>query len=259
MKQEKLFAVESTQDQEQEPKTEDELTYTAESIEILEGLEPVRKRPGMYLGDTDSCGLTHMLEGAIGRAFLDVFAAPHGRMELTLHADGSASTSDNGAGSLSTIHQGRTLLEHSMTSLWVGNPWEPEAQDAYKTIYGHDMPVYIPTLSIINALSTKVTVSITRAGKRHQQHYLQGQPQEATETPAPADLTGTSLRFWPDRSIISPQATYLRSTIETLCHNITKHYKQLQIRLVDNRTPTRTEIFFECGQTSQHNAKPQSP
>jgi DNA gyrase B subunit len=172
-------------------------SYTAKDITILEGLEPVRKRPGMYIGGTGKDGLHHLLWEIVDNSVDEAINGHATTIEVTLHKDGeSVSVSDNGRGIPVDIHpkEGRSALELILTTLHSGGKF---TNDNYVTSGG----LHGVGSSVVNALSTELVASIKRQGKLHQQRYSRGIPQTPVEIVGDARGTGTEIFFRPDTQI----------------------------------------------------------
>jgi len=217
--------------------------YSADNITVLEGLEAVRKRPGMYIGPTNEYGLHHMIWEVVDNSVDEAMGGHCDRIEVTLHADGSCSVSDNGRG-IPVAEQAKlkkSALEVVMTVLHAGGKFD---KDNYKFSGGlHGVGV-----SVVNALSEWLEVEVRREGKVYFQKYERGVPLAPVKVIGEAKKNGTKVTFKPDKTIFSV-VEFNHDTVVTRLREISFLNKGLAVRLRDERgkEPKEHDFHFEGG------------
>ena len=218
------------------------LVYGSEQIKVLEGLDAVRKRPGMYIGDTFERGYHHLVYEVLDNSVDESLAGFCTEITLTLNTDGSASVEDNGRGIPTNIHptEGVSGVEVAMTKLHAGGKFEKEA---YKVSGGlHGVGV-----SVVNALSEWLKVEIKQAGKKHYMEFRSGDPVAPLKEIGPAEGTGTKVTFYPDHTIFKETKTFNFETLQHRVREIAFLNAGLKIKIVDERSGKTQDFFYEGG------------
>ena len=225
--------------------------YSEDDIQVLEGLEAVRKRPGMYIGSTDARGLHHLVYEIVDNAVDEALAGYCKRIDVTLHNDGSVSVKDDGRGFPVGIHpkMGRPAVEVCLTVLHAGGKF---GGGGYKVSGG----LHGVGASVVNALSERLKVTVYQDGKIHQQEYARGKYLYDLKVVGETDTTGTTIQFWPDvKSDENPEGIFetgVKFEYEVLRKRLREMaYLNKGIRIVfrDERgeEPTEVDYCFEGG------------
>jgi DNA gyrase subunit B/topoisomerase-4 subunit B len=217
-------------------------SYTAKSITVLEGLEAVRRRPGMYIGGVDKAGLHHLLWEIVDNAVDEVMNGHASRIVVTLQSDGrTMSVSDNGRGIPVDVHPktGKSALEVIFTTLHAGGKFD---NDAYKVAGG----LHGVGASVVNALSKSLTAEVRRDGQTFIQRYRRGKPQGPVEKGEPSRGSGTTVTFTPDPDIFAEQS-YDPALIAERLEVKTYLNKGLVIQFVDEKARTSVEFRHDGG------------
>jgi DNA gyrase subunit B len=204
-------------------------TYSAQNIQVLEGLEAVRKRPAMYIGDISEKGLHHLVYEVVDNSIDESMAGYCTHIEVAINVDGSITVQDNGRGIPVDMHlkEHRSALEVVMTVLHAGGKFD---KGSYKVSGGlHGVGV-----SCVNALSSKMVTEVFRNGKIYRQEYACGKPVTEVEEVGVSDFNGTRQTFWPDKSIFIT-TEYKYEILATRMHELAFLNAGLTITLTDNR------------------------
>ena len=214
--------------------------YGADSIQVLEGLEAVRKRPAMYIGDVGVKGLHHLVYEVIDNSIDEALAGFCKNIFVTIHEDDSITVQDDGRGIPTGIMQKekRSALEVVMTVLHAGGKFD---KNTYKVSGGlHGVGV-----SCVNALSTVLQVHVKREGKIFEQEYRIGIPQYAVREAGTSDETGTTIHFWPDSSIFIT-TEYKREILEGRIRELAYLNRKVRITLQDEREKDEAGNIYSC-------------
>jgi len=220
-----------------------ETTYTAKDITVLEGLEPVRLRPGMYIGSTGPRGLHHLVYEVVDNSVDEALAGRNDRVEVILHPDNSVTVKDWGSGIPvdAMVETGESALTVVLTKLHAGGKF---GGDGYKVSGGlHGVGV-----SVVNALSEWLVAEVRRDGKVHRQEFVRGEPQGQVQVVGQAEDTGTTISFMPDAEIFTETLELSTETLLQRMRETAFLTRGLRIALVDERAGGETvEFHYEGG------------
>jgi DNA gyrase subunit B len=224
-------------------------SYDAKAITVLEGLDPVRKRPGMYIGSTGLQGLHHLIWEVVDNSVDEAMAGHCTRIVVTLLADGGCQVEDNGRGVpvdpfTSGEHKGKSAAEVVLTVLHAGGKF---GGDGYKVSGGlHGVGV-----SVVNALSERLVIEVDRDGKRYRQEYAkggkpQGKMSVVGDTPSRGRATGTTITFWPDPTIFAAEGVeFVARTVLERLQTMAFLNRGLQIAFEDQRESREQKVEYQ--------------
>ncbi len=218
--------------------------YSASNIQVLEGLEAVRKRPAMYIGDTGEKGLHHLVYEVVDNSIDEALAGYCTHIEVTINEDNSITVQDNGRGIPVDMHpkEHKSALEVVMTVLHAGGKFD---KGSYKVSGGlHGVGV-----SCVNALSTKMVTQVHRDGKVHQQEYSCGKPVTGVDVVGETTITGTRQQFWPDPDIFTMTTEYKYNILQARLRELAYLNAGITITLTDRREKDeegnfKHEVFY---------------
>lgn len=216
--------------------------YSSEQITVLEGLEPVRKRPGMYIGGTGVEGLHHLVWEIVDNGIDEALAGYANEIVVILLADGGVKVTDNGRGIPTDTHPktGKSTVETVLTVLHAGGKF---GGGGYKVSGGlHGVGV-----SVVNALSAKLTARIYRDGKVYEQLYEFGVPKTELKVVGKSDATGTEIIFYPDETIFKETIEFNYETILDRLRHAAYLTKGIRTTLIDEASGKRYSFYFEGG------------
>jgi DNA gyrase subunit B len=219
--------------------------YDAGNIQVLEGLEPVRKRPGMYIGTTSSRGLHHLVFEVVDNGVDEAMAGYADRIVVTMHEDGSVSVLDNGRGipvkPIPGAKDRRPAVEVVLTVLHAGGKFGGGGYQISGGLHGVGV-------SVVNALSEKLSVEVRRDGFTWSQSYERGKPLGKLVKGRASTKTGTLVRFWPDPQIFTETLEFRREILAERLQELAFLNRGTEIRLVDEReTPAHEDLFKANG------------
>ncbi len=226
----------------QQVEVENKKKYDASSIQVLEGLEAVRKRPGMYIGDTSTRGLHHLVYEVTDNSVDEALAGFCKVISIIIHADESITVEDDGRGIPVDKHKdGRSALEVVMTVLHAGGKFD---SDSYKVSGG----LHGVGASVVNALSSRCVVEVRRGGKVHSQKYEKGIPQTDVEVVGETEKAGTKITFKPDSEIFKDEElTFDFQTLAKRFRELAFLNAGLHFILLDERTEKKQDFQYSEG------------
>lgn len=217
-------------------------TYDESQIQVLEGLEAVRKRPGMYIGSTSGRGLHHLVWEVVDNSIDEALAGYCTRIDVFVHQDNSITVIDNGRGIPvgENVKLKKSTLEVVLTVLHAGGKFGGEG---YKVSGGlHGVGV-----SVVNALSEKLVATVKRDGKVYQQEYRRGAPQTEITVIGETEETGTTIHFLPDPEIFTETTEYEYDILQSRIRELAFLNKGIEINLTDKRTDTHNTYKYDGG------------
>ncbi len=224
-------------------KTRSRGSYTAQDITVLKGLDPVRQRPGMYIGTTGIRGLHHLVYEVVDNAVDEAMAGYCDKITVELLADGACRVSDNGRGIPVDTMKGerKPAAEVVLTTLHAGGKFGDKGYQVSGGLHGVGV-------SVVNALSERLELQVVRDGKQWYQEYKRGKPLAKLKAVKPAKRTGTTITFWPDPQVFTEDREFKFDTLAQRMREMAFLNKGLEIRLIDERVePAQQETFRYTG------------
>ena len=217
-------------------------TYDSSQIKVLEGLEAVRKRPGMYIGDTYDRGFHHLAYEVIDNSVDEAMGGYCTTIIVTIHENGFLTVEDNGRGIPTSIHptEGVSGVEVVMTKLHAGGKFE---KDVYKVSGG----LHGVGISVVNALSEILKVEVRQNGKLFAMEFHRGDPVAPLKEMGASDGSGTKVTFLPDKTIFTQTSTFNADTLIHRIRELAYLNAGLKFIVIDERNGKTQEFFFEGG------------
>jgi len=223
-------------------KQTNEQSYDGSQIQVLEGLEPVRKRPGMYIGSTGYEGVHHLIKEIADNSIDEAIAGYATKVEVTLLKDGGVRVSDDGRGIPVDKHPktGKSTLETVLTILHAGGKFGGGGYKVSSGLHGVGS-------SVVNALSTRMIAEVRKNGKIYRQEYATGVPQTDLEVVGKSDTTGTTITFYPDPTIFKETVNFDYKWVVNYLRHQAYLTKGIYTSVIDERTGERKAFYFEGG------------
>lgn len=223
-------------------KQTNEQSYDGSQIQVLEGLEPVRKRPGMYIGSTGYEGVHHLIKEIADNSIDEAIAGYATKVEVTLLNDGGVRVSDDGRGIPVDKHPktGKSTLETVLTILHAGGKFGGGGYKVSSGLHGVGS-------SVVNALSTRMIAEVRKNGKIYRQEYATGVPQTELEVVGKSDDSGTTITFYPDPTIFKETVNFDYKWVVNYLRHQAYLTKGIHTSVIDERTGERKAFYFEGG------------
>ena len=223
-------------------KQTNEQSYDGSQIQVLEGLEPVRKRPGMYIGSTGYEGVHHLIKEIADNSIDEAIAGYATKVEVTLLKDGGVRVSDDGRGIPVDKHPktGKSTLETVLTILHAGGKFGGGGYKVSSGLHGVGS-------SVVNALSTRMIAEVRKNGKIYRQEYATGVPQTELEVVGKSNDSGTTITFYPDPTIFKETVNFDYKWVVNYLRHQAYLTKGIHTSVIDERTGERKAFYFEGG------------